>query len=144
MSRAHPEKLRRIRRMMTKVHYMPVGILILFASALPLCAQQTKPPAQAATPAPTARTAPPAVAAPDAQAKPAIASDTVVLKVGDQQVTAAEMQFLLGGLPPQVQRMVSTQGPRNIGEQYALMLALSQKAVSEHLDQDPEYVRRVK
>jgi hypothetical protein len=138
--------------MNTKMSYMRLGMLILLASAVPLCAQQqTKPPAQTpqapasgAAPAPGAPPAAAAPAVPAAQAKPAVPPDKVVMKVGDQEMTAAQMQALIGGLPPQVQRMVATQGPRNVGEQYALMLALSAKAVSDHLDQDPEYTQRIK
>jgi hypothetical protein len=48
------------------------------------------------------------------------------------------MQILVNSSLPQFQRTVTAQGTRSMGEQYALALALSQRAVRDHLDQDPE------
>jgi hypothetical protein len=128
--------------MNTKVHCIRLAGLVFLAGALPLGAQQSKPPAPAAPPQASATSAAPASTIPAAPV-PQHSPDKVVLKVGDRQVTAGEMDYLLGSLPPQVQRMVATQGPRSVGEQFALMVALSQKAVADHLNQDPEYTRRV-
>jgi peptidyl-prolyl cis-trans isomerase C len=60
--------------------------------------------------------------------------DKVVLKVGDEQITQADLDFLLTNLGSQVQQTISTQGRRPIGERYALMLVLSQQAINDHLD----------
>jgi len=123
--------------MSTKFHTMRLGGWILLATALSLGAQQPKSPAPA-TPA-----APDASAKRDAQARPPVPPDTVVLKVGDEKITAAEMQTFIKSMPPQIQRTMATQVPRNVGEKYAMTLALSQKAASDHLDQDPEIVQRL-
>jgi len=123
----------------TKLHSMQLGLLILLAAAMPIRAHQSKPPAQTTSPA-----AADASAKPDAQAKPPVPPDTVVLKVGDEKIPAADMQAMIKSMPPQVQRMVATQVPRGVGEKYAMTLALSQKAVSDHLDQDPEIIQRLK
>jgi hypothetical protein len=125
--------------MNAKFHFMRLGVLILLATALPLRAQQSKPPAPPVPPA-----ARDAAAKPDVQGKPPVPPDTVVLKVGDEKITAADMQTFIKSLPPQIQRMVATQVPRGVGEKYAMTLALSQKAVSDHLDQDTEIIQRLK
>jgi peptidyl-prolyl cis-trans isomerase C len=117
---------------------MRLGGLILLATALPLGAQQAKPPAPATPPA-----TPDASAKADAQTKPPVPPDTVVLKVGDEKITAADMQTVIKNMPPQVQHMVATQVPRSVGEKYALTLALSRKAVTDHLDQDLEIIQRL-
>ena len=126
--------------MNTKLHSMQLGLLILLAAAVPIRAQQPKPSAPAAPPL----AAPDASARPEAQGKPPVPADTVVLKVGDEKITAADLQTFIKGMPPQVQRMVATQVPRGVGEKYAMTLALSQRAVSDHLDQDPEIIQRLK
>ena len=126
--------------MNAKFHYMRLGGLILLATALPLGAQQAKSPAPAR---PLAVPDADASAKPDAQGKPPVPPDTVVLKVGDEKMTAADMQTFVKTMPPQIQRTMTTQVPRNVGEKYALTLALSQKAVSDHLDQDPEIIQRL-
>jgi hypothetical protein len=124
--------------MNAKFQYMRLGGWILLATALPLGAQQSKPPAQAGP-----LGAPGTSAKLDAQAKPPVPPGTVVLKVGDEKITAADMQNFIKNLPPQMQHMVATQVPRGVGEKYAMTLALSQKAVSDHLDQDPDIIQRL-
>jgi len=126
--------------MNAKFHCMRLGGLILLATALPLGAQQAKSPAPAR---PLAVPDADASAKPDAQGKPPVPPDTVVLKVGDEKMTAADMQTFVKTMPPQIQRTMTMQVPRNVGEKYALTLALSQKAVSDHLDQDPEIIQRL-
>lgn len=105
------------------------GGLIFFLTTLSLGAQQFKPAAQVAS-APRAAGASPA----RASASP----DKVVMKVGDEKITAAQIQMLVKSSPPQILRTVTAQEPSSTGEQYALMLALSQRAIRDHLDQDPE------
>jgi hypothetical protein len=65
----------------------------------------------------------------------------VVLKVGDQQFTKADMDLLIKDLPPQMQRAIAAQGTKSFGEWYARMVILSQQARLHHLDQTPEFVR---
>ncbi len=69
--------------------------------------------------------------------------EKVVLKVGNEQVTQAEFDSLIGGQNPANERAVATQGRKRLGEQYATMLLLSQQAVSEHLDSSPDVRRQM-
>ena len=125
--------------MNAKFHTMRLGALILLAAALSLGAQQSNPPAPAVP-----SVSPDASAKVDVQGRPSVPPGTVVLKVGDEKITAADMQAFIKSMPPQVQRMMATQVPRSMGEKYAMTLALSQKAASDHLDQDPEIIQRLK
>jgi PPIC-type PPIASE domain len=92
---------------------------------------------EAPAPKPAAPAAKPA--APAAPEKPAAAAadenpDKVVLKVGTQSYTKADMEFLIGSLSPQLKQAVALQGTKPLGDQYAVMSALSQQAEKDHLD----------
>jgi len=67
----------------------------------------------------------------------------VVLKVGEKQFTKAEMDSLMGNLPPQAQRSLATQGKKPLGEQFALIVMLSRQAETHHLDQTPEFAHKL-
>lgn len=67
----------------------------------------------------------------------------VVLKVGNEQVTEADVNSLLGSLSPQAREQVERAGKHVVGEQYATMLVLSQAASSKHLDSSPEFKRAI-
>jgi parvulin-like peptidyl-prolyl isomerase len=69
--------------------------------------------------------------------------EKVVLKVGEKQFTKAEMDALIGNLPPQAQRSLATQGKKPLAEQFALMVMLSRQAENHHLDQTPEFVHKL-
>jgi hypothetical protein len=69
--------------------------------------------------------------------------DKVVMKVGAQNVTAGQIQGLIKGLPIQIQRTVATQGLKMVGDQYSMLLMLSQQAVSQGLDQSPEVKQKL-
>jgi len=64
-------------------------------------------------------------------------ANKVVLKVGNAQVTQADVDFILQSLSPQARQRVASQGRRSIGDQYATLLVLSQAAQSAHLDSSP-------
>jgi len=76
--------------------------------------------------------------APAAQAS---SPDKVVLKVGDASVTAGEIEKAIQGLPPQAQRSLAGQGQgrKPIGDEYVMMLVLSQQALAHHLDSTPAF-----
>ena len=74
-----------------------------------------------------------------ATAAPSSSPDKVVLKVGDVSVTQGEIEGFVRGLNPQTQRTLAAQGRRSFGDQYALMIVLSQDAVSHHLDSTPTF-----
>jgi hypothetical protein len=72
--------------------------------------------------------------------------DRVILKVGDVQVTQEQFEsgfFNVGkqGDPDENAGLPSEKDRRTLGENYASALALSQRAIAEHLDQTPE-IRR--
>jgi hypothetical protein len=104
------------------------GLLVgtIFAQTEKTTSQNPPPPtASAAIPA---KTTPP---------------EKVVMKVGGQQVTSTDLDYLLSGFNPQAQRAVAVQGRRTFGEQYSLMLLLSQQAVRDHLDSSPAFQRQM-
>lgn len=107
----------------------------LLAVAIPAlaCFAQTSPAAKSAA-KPASHSA--ATAAKSSPQK-------VVIKVGDTQVTQAEVDYLIGSLSPQVRQAVSTRGRKPVGDEYAMMLLLSKKAHDEHLDAEPAVQRKI-
>ncbi|HUZ47585.1 MAG TPA: peptidyl-prolyl cis-trans isomerase [Terriglobia bacterium] len=67
----------------------------------------------------------------------------VVLTVGNVKVTRAEMDFLIQNLNPQLREAVAAHGRGALGQEYSLMILLSQKAVSDHLDASPDLRREI-
>jgi parvulin-like peptidyl-prolyl isomerase len=96
---------------------------------------------QTPTPAPTPAASKPASLAVETP-EPA---DKVVLKVGAKQFTKADMDSLIGSLTPQAQQAIATQpqAKQKLGDQYALIVMLSQQAESRHLDQTPEFAHKL-
>jgi len=74
-----------------------------------------------------------------APAAPASSPDKVVLKVGDTSITEDQIERAIQNLAPQAQRALAQQGRKSFGDEYALMLVLSQEALSHHLDSTPAY-----
>jgi hypothetical protein len=66
----------------------------------------------------------------------------VVLKVGDQQFTKADIDFLIENLSPQQQQAIATQGKKQLGDYYAVTVMLSKQAELHHLDQTREFARK--
>ena len=65
--------------------------------------------------------------------------DAVVLSVGDDKITKAQFDLILSTLPPQQQATLQTpKGRRDIADKLAEILALSQEAKAEKLDQTPK------
>lgn len=83
--------------------------------------------------------APTGATASQAPAAPASTPDKVVLKVGDTSVTEEQMERALHSLPPQTQNAVARQGKKPIGDDYVMMLLLSQEALNNHLDSTPDF-----
>ena len=107
----------------------------LLAVAIPalVCFAQTSPAAKSA-------------AKPASQSAAAAAKSSpqkVVIKVGDTQVTQADVDYLIGSLSPQVRQAVATRGRKPVGDEYAMMVLLSKKAHDEHLDAAPEVQRKI-
>ena len=111
-----------------------------------------KPPAGSAAPAAKQAATPaakkPAASSPaSAQAVPpatsAESADKVVLKVGDQQITAGDLDFLVSKLNSNARQAIARQGRRPLGEQYAMMLLLSERAKSHHAETAADFRRQV-
>ncbi len=79
--------------------------------------------------------------APAGKSPAASGTEKVILKVGTDQVTEADFNYVLGGLSPQIQQAVAAQGRRSLGEQYALMILLSQQAITHQLDSSAAFRR---
>jgi peptidyl-prolyl cis-trans isomerase C len=94
-----------------------------------------KPAATSAAPAQAATTAPAATSAES--------GDRVVLKVGNQQITQADLDFLISKLNSQAQKTLAEQGRRPLGEQYTMMLLLSERAKSHHVEDTSDFRRQV-
>lgn len=69
--------------------------------------------------------------------------DKVVLKVGNTKVTKADVDYLISGLNPRVQQAIAARGRKPVGDEYATMVLLSQKAQNDHLDASPDFQRRI-
>jgi parvulin-like peptidyl-prolyl isomerase len=116
--------------------YVALGLALLAGFAVASARAQNAPqPAVGAKPGVSAAAEVPAPAS--------TPPDTVVMRVGNTQVTAADMQEILRTLPPPYQREVALQGFKRVGEVYALRLALYQKALAEGLDQTPEFKKQL-
>ncbi|HUI40742.1 MAG TPA: peptidyl-prolyl cis-trans isomerase [Terriglobia bacterium] len=117
----------------------------------PVWAQNASPPTPAAKPAAPSPTAPagqpaagrPGAAASNASSPAGVPPDKVVMRVGDTAVTAADIQGVVKTLPQPYQRAVALQGLKQVGDVYALRLALYQKGVAEGLDQTPEFKKQL-
>ena len=123
----------------------PVALGIILAALLPVAgrAQNSAQPSAATKAAAQGQPAaggPPPVAPPEVLKVPA---DKVVMRVGKMEVTAGQMDAVLRSLPVAFQRAVSTQGMKVVGDQYSVLLALSQKASAEGLDKTPEFKQKL-
>ena len=80
-----------------------------------------------------------------AAAEPAAGKESgkVVLKAGTESVTEEDFNFVVESLPQRVQQTVASQGRRPIGEEYAMLLLLSQQAVAHKFDTTEDFRRRL-
>lgn len=71
--------------------------------------------------------------------------DRVVLKVGDVSVTEAEFEAMIGDIESKddPDKPGADKQRRDMGDDYASVLMLSQQAIAEHLDADPEIRRKL-
>jgi len=83
--------------------------------------------------------APAGPAASAATAAQSSSPDKIVLKVGDQSVTQGEIERFIQGLTPEAKKALANQGRRPLGDEFELMLVLSQDALSHHLDSTPAF-----
>jgi peptidyl-prolyl cis-trans isomerase C len=116
-----------------KTAIMITGSLLAGVLGALVCFAQTSP-------APKPAGQPQAQSAASAAASP---PEKIVLKVGETKVTQADVDFLIGSLSPQVREAVATRGRKPVGDEYAMIVLLSQKAQDEHLDASPEIQRKI-
>src|SRR5260370_19741776 len=121
--------------------------LIPFCAAVSLAAQQTpQPPAQQPPKPPVTQPGTPApVKPPGAEASSPgtsgpmviVSPDTVVLIVGGEKMTRAQLEELLAASPDQVRATASGTGPgrRRLGDQLGEIMSLAQEARKRKLDQ---------
>lgn len=81
---------------------------------------------------------------PDSGVATSTPPNQVVLKVGDQQVTADDLDFIIRSLNAQEQRNLQSQpnAKETLGNNYAITLVLEQQALRDHLDQSPDIRRQ--
>ncbi len=111
-------------------------------SPTPSPAPTTTPP-PAATPAPGAIPAPGVTAPTPPKVETPIPPEKVVLKIGSQQFTKAQMDAIIEGLPPQTQQALAVQGKKQFGDYFELSVLLSKRAQALHLDQTPDFARKL-
>jgi hypothetical protein len=70
--------------------------------------------------------------------------DKVVMKVGAENVTQTDLDFVIATLNPQDKRSLASQGRKSLGDKYATLLVLEQRAVAQHLDSSPAFVRQLR
>ena len=70
-------------------------------------------------------------------------SDRVVLSIGDQKMTAGEVEQIIQALPPDYRAFYSGQGKRRLAVYILRMKLLSTEAIKEKLDQQPEVARAI-
>ncbi len=131
-----------------------ITLVVCGAVAMPLIAQvrATKPPVASNAVAQT----PPDAAPPGgtgagddsvyrlppmpATSQPAVDPATVIISVGDEQVTAGQFNALLSDLPPQAQAQILSRpdGRKRLAEELVNMKLLSDEAHRRKLDEDPK------
>ncbi len=126
MNKFWPQPVRRV-----------VGTALMFGMTSGIVWAQTPKPATPAPSKPVMKVSTPPAEAP-------VAANTVVLKVGNRQFTKADIDLLIADLPPQMQRnLTSAEGKKSLADQYSVLVALSEHAEAQHLDQSPEFVQRL-
>jgi hypothetical protein len=86
----------------------------------------------------SAGSAPPAAAAQKTQPPP---GERVVLTIGDDKITAAEVELFIHDLPPQYQAFYGGSGKRLLPQYIIAMKVLSSEAIKLKLEQQPEVAR---
>ncbi len=148
MSRTSVRTLNQATKAIVLIGFFSLGVVAQQSTEpKPATAPRAKPAKAKATPPAKTPAATPAASPAKPEAAPAQAAQTpgdkVVLRVGEKEVTQGDLDALLSKLNPQVQQTVARQGKRPFGEQYAMMLILSNQAVDHHMDSSPEFQRQL-
>jgi peptidyl-prolyl cis-trans isomerase C len=87
-----------------------------------------------------AGSAPQAASPPKAQS---VSGERVVLSIGDQKMTAADVEKIIQALPPNFRSFYSGQGKRLLAAYIVRMKVLSTEAIKQKVDQQPEVAREI-
>ena len=96
--------------------------------------------AQSAPPKPAAPATPP----PALSNATDVSADTVVLTIGEQKLTRAQFELLLGALAQSGRPAATPQQKRQVAEQYAELETMAQEARKRKLDESPEAKQMIK
>ena len=77
------------------------------------------------------------------QSQPPADPNKVVLTVGDEKVTAGELEALINDLPAAQQQLLRRAGKRMLAEELVRIKLFSQEAEKRELDQDPKVKRQL-
>jgi peptidyl-prolyl cis-trans isomerase C len=100
--------------------------------------QNAQPNRQSNAPAPKAAAAPAAPAA-----EPQVDPNKVVLTIGDEKVTAGQVEALIADLPAQQQQLLRRAGRRVLADELVRIKLLSQEAQKRKLDQTDKVRRQL-
>ena len=116
--------------------------LLLFLTPLACLLAQAPPASQPANPpAPAGQPAkPPAVALqPPAPAVAHVPPETVVLTIGEEKITAADLDHMIDMLPEQYRAQMRTTGRRQFAERLVSLKVMAQEAHRRKLEDTPAY-----
>jgi len=120
--------------------------LLLFLTPLACLLAQTPPASQSAPPATPAPAPaglpgkPPAVALqPPAPPVPQVPPETVVLTIGDEKISAADMDRLIEQIPEQYRRQMRTTGRRQFADNIIRLKVMSQEAHRLKIEDTPGF-----
>jgi peptidyl-prolyl cis-trans isomerase C len=99
---------------------------------------QTPPQPGAAPPLPKVT-----LSAEEPKSAPVVAPDKVVLTVGEQKITSAELDLIISSLPAQYQANARGAGRRQFADNLARMILLSQEARRLKLDQSAAFKTQI-
>ena len=106
--------------------------LLLCLTPVACLLAQTPPPPK---PTVTLSTENPAIAGPP----PNVPPETVVLTVGEEKITAAELDHLIDLIPEQVRKQARTTGRRQFGENVVRLKMMEQEARRRKLEETPAF-----
>jgi parvulin-like peptidyl-prolyl cis-trans isomerase-like protein len=112
--------------------------LVLLSLAVGVVSAAAQKPSGTPSPAKTAAKKNPVD---PSKAPPASSADPVVLKVGDQQISKGDFDFMLSTLDQNGEQNLKAQGRKPFADQYVMILLLYKQAMADHVDAEPD-VRR--
>src|SRR5581483_11688934 len=128
---------------MVQMKFLQVLLFLMPLACLPA---QTPGPAQTGAPAnpnPAAPKPPTVTLQPAAPVAASVPPDKVVLTIGDEKVTAGELDHLVDMIPEQYRSQMRSSGRRQFAENVIRLKVLAQEAKREKLDETPGFKDQV-